>query len=200
MQETNLRGIFRVLNRYFMVPVFRLGLGSLIVNPFSGYIMVVKTTGHKTGRVRYVPVNYAILDGSVYCLAGFGAASHWYRNVQANPSVELLLPGRSIHGVAEEVTDTGERVRGLRQVLKNGGFAGFFTGFNPFTALDYVVLDQCRGLPLLRIRVDGVGSGPADPGGWLWLLGAGVSVVWLWRRFTGRRCCTCKPALEERSR
>jgi hypothetical protein len=51
------RQVFQYLNRYFMIPVFRLGLGSLIVNPFSGYIMVIKTIGHKTGAERFTPTN-----------------------------------------------------------------------------------------------------------------------------------------------
>ena len=28
---------------------------------------------------------YAILDGSVYCIAGFGAQTQWYRNIVADP-------------------------------------------------------------------------------------------------------------------
>ena len=72
MNRNSLRRIFWYLNRYFMVPMFRLGLGPLMGNPFSGYIMVIKTSGRKSGLTRYAPVNYAILNGSVYCLSGWG--------------------------------------------------------------------------------------------------------------------------------
>jgi hypothetical protein len=65
------RRIFQYLNRYFMVPVFRLGLGAFIANPFSGYIMVIKTIGHKTGKERYTPTDYTIQNGNIYCVAGF---------------------------------------------------------------------------------------------------------------------------------
>ncbi len=88
-----------------MVPMFRLGLGAFVGNPFTGYIMVLKTTGRKTGRVRYTPVNYAILNGSVYCIVGFGKIAHWYRNLQAHPEIELILPSGPTSGTAEEVTD-----------------------------------------------------------------------------------------------
>jgi len=54
--------------------------------PLTGYIMVLKTTGRKTGRQRFTPVNYAILDGKVFCLAGFGKLAHWYRNLPAQRS------------------------------------------------------------------------------------------------------------------
>ncbi|WP_119071811.1 nitroreductase/quinone reductase family protein [Aggregatilinea lenta] len=165
-----LRRIFKVLNRFFMVPMFRLGLGSLIVNPFSGYIMVLKTVGHKTGKLRYVPVNYAIKDGCVYCMAGFGTVAHWYRNLRAQPRLELILPGGALAGVADEVTDPDEYLGMARQVLRNAGFAGFFTGCNPFTASDDVLRDRLQGVPLLRIQPTGIGSGPADAGGRLWIV------------------------------
>jgi deazaflavin-dependent oxidoreductase (nitroreductase family) len=191
MQEDIARRVFRSLNRYFMVPAFRLGLGSFIVNPFSGYIMVMKTIGHKSGRTRYAPMDYALQDGNVYCTAGFGQTTHWYRNLRANPRVELLMPGGNITGLAEEVTDPGERLRALRQILKNGGFAGFFMGFNPHSAPDEQVIEKCEGLPVICIRPAGIKSGAADPGGWLWLLWVGFGLAPILMRWLGRKrkCC-----------
>ncbi len=52
------RRIFWFLNTFFMVPLFRLGLGPFFGNPLSGYIMVLKAIGRKSGKVRYTPVNY----------------------------------------------------------------------------------------------------------------------------------------------
>jgi deazaflavin-dependent oxidoreductase (nitroreductase family) len=180
------RRVFRYLNRYFMVPAFRAGLGAFIGNPFSGYIMVVKTIGHKSGQERYTPANYALQNGNVYCLAGFGQTAHWYRNLQANPRVELLMPGGNVSGLAEEVTDPGERLHAIRQVLKNGGLAGFFFGFNPFTASDQVLNERCANIPVIRIRPAGLRGGAADPGGWLWALWLGLSLVPLLMRWLGK--------------
>ncbi|MBI2942058.1 MAG: nitroreductase family deazaflavin-dependent oxidoreductase [Chloroflexi bacterium] len=181
-----MRSIFGLINRFLMVPMFRLGLGPFIGNPFTGYIMVLKARGWKTGRVRHTPLNYAIVDGQVYCLAGFGRAAHWYRNLRADPHVEILLPSGPLSGVVEEVADPDESARAVRQILKNGGFAGFFLGFNPFTAPDEVLRERTRGLPVLRIRPTGVGSGAGDPGGWLWIVVALVLAWPLLRRL--RRC------------
>src|SRR3990172_4133777 len=100
---------FRIMNKFFMVPAFRLGLGPILGSPFGGYIMVLKTRGHKTGRWRYTPLNYAIANGSVYWIAGFGQVSHWYRNILAEPEVELILPATAVAGQAELVSDAGER-------------------------------------------------------------------------------------------
>lgn len=172
-----MRRLFWFLNKLFMVPAFRLGLGPFMGNPITGYIMVLRTTGWKSGRERFTPVNYAILDGRIYCLAGFGKGAHWYRNMRAASGVQLLLPGGAVAGVAEDVADPEESLRAARQVLKNGGFAGFLLGFNPYTAPDAVVREKTQGLPLVRIRPTGIGSGAGDPGGWLWVAVA-LAVIW----------------------
>jgi deazaflavin-dependent oxidoreductase (nitroreductase family) len=182
MEDERLRRVFNRLNKYFMVPAFRLGLGGLIGNPLTGYMMVIKTTGRKTGRVRYTPVNYAILDGCVYCMSGFGPKANWYANLLAHPCIEIILPGGTYWGEAEAVTDAAESLRATRQILKNGGFAGFMLGFNPFTASDDEVRQKCQGLPITRIRPVGIASGPADPGGWLWVAMILLSSFWLLNR------------------
>ena len=191
MQLDSARRMFRYLNKYFMVPAFRLGLGAFIVNPLTGYIMVMKTIGHKTGKVRYSPMDYAIQNGNVYCIAGWGQTTHWYRNLLATPRVELLMPGGTLTGIAEQVTDPDERLSALRQILKNGGLAGFFFGFNPYLTSDHTLAERCATIPVVRIRPASVRSGPADPGGWLWLLWVGVTVLPAVMRWFGkkRRCC-----------
>jgi deazaflavin-dependent oxidoreductase (nitroreductase family) len=169
MPSSFLRRFFRFLNKFFMVPMFRLGFGPFFGNPFTGYIMVLKVIGRKTGKLRFAPVNYAILNGSVYCLAGWGRISDWYRNLQTAPDISVILPGGAIAGHVEEVEETGERAAVIRQILKNGGFAGFFGGFNPYRVSEAVLREKTAGLPLLRIRPDGVGNGASDPGGWAWV-------------------------------
>ncbi len=164
-----LQRFFRILNRYFMVPVFRSGLGPLFGNPLSGYIMVIRTVGRKTGRTRYVPVNYAIANGSVYCLAGFGRASDWYRNIMAAPNVGLILPGGAVAGHAEEVEEPDERLDVTRQIMKNAGFMGFAEGFNPFTVSDEALREKTANMPVLRIRPVGLAAGASDPGGYAWV-------------------------------
>lgn len=182
--EQALRRIFWHFNRYFMVPLFRLGLGGLVGNPFSGYIMVIRSVGKKSGKTRHTPVNYALLDGQVYCLAGFGKASDWYQNVLAHPQVELLLPGGAVAAQAEAVTEAAGRLKIARQVLINGGFAGYFYGFEPRTVSDEALRDAVDSIPVVRFRPTGIGSGPADPGGWLWILGAALTLGWI---LLGRR-------------
>ena len=182
--EHKLRRIFFYLNKFFMVPMFRLGLGPFIGTPFGGYIMVLKVIGRKTGKTRYAPVNYAIANGNVYCLAGFGTISDWYRNLLAHPNIEVLLPGGAIAGIAEQVIDSNERLRLIRRILINAGFAGFFYNFDPRTVSDEQLLDATCDVPVICIRPYGIGSGASDPGGWAWvtlLLASFGLLVWLAR-------------------
>ena len=52
-----LRAVINRINRYCMVPAFRLGLAPILGTPLGGYIMVLKTRGRKSGRLRYAPLN-----------------------------------------------------------------------------------------------------------------------------------------------
>jgi len=162
------RRSFRVFNKLFLVPMFRLGFGPFMGNQITGYIMVLKTIGRKTAKVRYSPVNYAIHNGNVFCMAGFGQFSDWYLNMSGTREIEAILPSGSIFGEVEDVKDLDDRRVVLRKILQNAGFAGFFEGFNPFTVHDEELLRKTANMPLLRIHPTGIGSGASDPGGLAW--------------------------------
>ena len=160
-----------------MVPLFRLGIGPLFGNPIWGYMMVLKTTGRKSRKIRYSPVNYAILNGNVYCMAGWGQIADWYRNLLSNPNIEMILPSGAFAGIAEEVNFSTERIGALRKVLKASGFVGFMLGVNPYTIPDEKLAEKTKQIPLIRIRPCGIGSGVSDLGGWLWIP---VAIVMIW--------------------
>ena len=164
-----LRRVFWFINRFFMVPAFRMGLGALICNPVSGYIMVIKNIGRKSGKTYFTPTNYAIQNGNIYCMAGFGRKSDWYLNLTAHPQAELLLPGRAIACQLEEVSDPAEALNVCKQIFKNAGFAGFMEGFNPWRAPDDRFLKTLQRAPILRFRPVSIASGATDAGGWHWI-------------------------------
>jgi deazaflavin-dependent oxidoreductase (nitroreductase family) len=153
-----------------MVPGFRLGWMRAL-NPFTGYIMVLQTTGRSTGLTRSTPLDYAIIDGSLYCVAAWGEGSHWYANLKADPRVRVIMPSGSVlSGLAEEVTDPQEASRAALRVVRSAGFATLFEGKNPLTLTDDEALAAVSGAPVVRIRPDGVLPGPYDPGGRGWVL------------------------------
>jgi deazaflavin-dependent oxidoreductase (nitroreductase family) len=164
-----MRRFFWFLNKFFMVPMFRLGFGPFIGNPLSGYIMVLKTIGRKTGQVRFTPVNYAILDGKVYCVSGYRQGSDWYLNLRAYPEIEVIMPGGAISGMATEISDRESKTAIIRKIFLNAGFAGFMEGYNPYRINDEELARKTADMPLICIQPTGLGSGASDPAGWAWI-------------------------------
>ena len=175
-----IRRIFWFLNKFFMVPLFRLGLGPLFCNPLSGYIMVLKPIGRKSGKTYFTPVNYAIHNGNIYCISGGRRTSDWFRNLLANPEIEIILPGGAVYTRSEEVSDPNERRIVARKVLINAGFAGFFEGYNPRTISDEVLQEKISALPVLRFRPLGLGNGASDPAGWAWVWAVLITIAIIW--------------------
>jgi deazaflavin-dependent oxidoreductase (nitroreductase family) len=169
-RDRQLLQAFRWLNRYMLLH-WRLGLGPYANRrALSGQIMVLVHVGRKTGRIRRTPVNYVILDGDVYCTAGFGAVADWYRNLLANPQVEVWLPHGWWAGLAEDVSDSPERLALLRQVLIASGFAARAAGLDPMRMSDEALDAASRSYRLVRIRRTQALTGPGGPGdlAWVW--------------------------------
>ncbi len=169
-RDQQLRRAFRWLNRYMLLH-WRLGLGPYANRrELSGQIMVLVQVGRKTGRIRRTPVNYAIVDGDVYCTAGFGQLADWYRNLLANPQVEIWLPHGWWAGTAEDVSDSPERLPLLRQVLIASGFAARVAGLDPAHMTEEALDDASRLYRLIRIRRTHALTGPGGPGdlAWVW--------------------------------
>jgi len=164
-----LRKFFRFLNKFFMVPMFRLGWGGLLTNPFSGYTMVLKVIGRKTGKIRPTPVNYAFHQGAVWCISGGGRTADWYKNLMTTPDIEAILPGGAIFGKVSEENDPEIRRIIIRQILKNAGFAGWMEGYNPWKISDAELKEKTGHMPLLKITPLGIGAGASDPHGWAWI-------------------------------
>ena len=103
---------FRCANRHVMLPLLRHRLvGAWVGGPLTGYFLTLTTTGRRSGTPRPTPLNYAILDGRIYVLCGFGVHADWYRNLTVNPRVTIALPGRTLSGTATPVLDPVEAER-----------------------------------------------------------------------------------------
>ena len=187
ISEQRLRRIFKTINP-FMLLFWRLGLGSWMKWPeLSGAIMVIKHTGRKTGLTRFTPVNYAVVDGDIFCTAGFGRVCDWYSNLMAIPQVEIWLPDGRWAGVADDVSDSKDRGALLRQVIIASGFAGPLFGADPkkLTDADFEkLMDSYR---LIRIQRKGAVTGPGGPGdlAWVWPLSTFILLLLWFRRRRG---------------
>jgi len=78
---------------------YRKGLGP------TGVVLLLTTTGRKSGLPRTTPLQYEEIDGVYYVGSGRGPQSDWYRNILANPRVEVQVKERCFQGIAEAVND-----------------------------------------------------------------------------------------------
>lgn len=174
VMEAWLRRAFKWLNSY-MILHWRLGLGPIANRAdLAGCIMVLVHTGRKSGRTRRTPVNYAIVDGDLFCVAGFGRIADWCQNLSVDPAVEVWLPSGWYNGIASDVTDlpSTEKAPIVRQVLINSGFAARVGGIDAKKLSDTELLAATASYRLVRIRCIDARTGPGGPGdlAWFWPL------------------------------
>lgn len=81
--------------------LYAVGLGPLV----GRLILLLTTTGRKSGLPRTVPLQYEIVDGDYYLGSARGVHSDWFRNIQADPRVEVRVKSRHFHGTAQTITD-----------------------------------------------------------------------------------------------
>ncbi len=89
----------------FKMPIlqYKLGLGWMI----GSYVLLLTTTGRKTGKARCTPLEYIYNKetDSYRIAAGWGGKTDWYRNLKANPKVHVQVGRREFDAVAEIASD-----------------------------------------------------------------------------------------------
>jgi len=68
-------------------------------------ILLLTTTGRKSGQPRVTPLQFEEVDGEIYVASARGPAADWFKNLQANPNVQVQLGRRAFAALAEPVTD-----------------------------------------------------------------------------------------------
>ncbi len=81
--------------------LYAIGLGPLI----GRIILLLTTTGRKSGQKRITPLQYEEINGAIYLGAARGLKADWVRNIQVDPQVEVRLKNRQFYSKAEIVTD-----------------------------------------------------------------------------------------------
>jgi deazaflavin-dependent oxidoreductase (nitroreductase family) len=91
-------------------------------------VVVVTTTGAKTGKLRKVPLMRVEHDGQYAAVASFGGAEHhpvWYYNVKANPLVQVQDGPATYDMEAREVTGEEKALWWKRAVAAYPDYAGY---------------------------------------------------------------------------
>jgi deazaflavin-dependent oxidoreductase (nitroreductase family) len=94
----------RPLLRLLRLPpqaAYALGLGPVL----GKLVLLLITTGRKSGRPRVTPLQYEQQDGLFYLGSARGQSADWFRNILVNPQVEIRVKGSRFICRAQPVTD-----------------------------------------------------------------------------------------------
>lgn len=132
------------------ITAYKLGLGPLI----GRVVLLLTTTGRKTGLARVTPLQYELIEGVYHIGAVFGLKTDWVRNIQANPDVEVrvknqrFLATATVHTNPEEMADfiqyrIEKRPRMIGMIMRMDGFTA-----NPTRE---ELLEYCQDLAFVKI-------------------------------------------------
>jgi len=94
--------------------MYAIGFGQVVGN----IILLLTTTGRKSGQKRITPLQYEEIDGK-YCLGSArGTKADWFRNIESDNRVEVRVKNRQFEGAAEPVTDPSRVADFLETRLK----------------------------------------------------------------------------------
>ena len=81
--------------------LYAIGLGPL----YGRLVLLLTTTGRKSGLPRVTPLQYEEISGAIHVASARGSNADWFRNILADPRVEVRVRSRRFSGVAEPITD-----------------------------------------------------------------------------------------------
>ncbi len=95
------RSLFRSPPSGLIKFLYGAGLGSAL----GRLILLLTTTGRRTGLKRVTPLQYEELDGVIYVGSARGIKADWFRNIETDPRVQVSMGARTFEARAETVTD-----------------------------------------------------------------------------------------------
>ena len=98
---SRLSRFFLRLIKYPPQVAYALGLGPI----YGRLVLLLTTIGRKSGLPRVTPLQYEEVDGVIYVAAARGQKADWFRNIVANPHVEVRVRNKHFQGLAEPITD-----------------------------------------------------------------------------------------------
>lgn len=91
--------LMRKLNRRVAIQAIGRGRGP------RGVVLLLTTTGRKSGQPRVTPLQYEEDQGVIYVAAARGRHADWFRNIQANSHVKVQIADRVLAGLAEPIVE-----------------------------------------------------------------------------------------------
>jgi deazaflavin-dependent oxidoreductase (nitroreductase family) len=70
-------------------------------------VLLLTTTGRKSGLPRLTPLQYEEQFGILYVASARGQQADWFKNLVVNPQVHVQIGGQRVAAVAEPICDPG---------------------------------------------------------------------------------------------
>ena len=83
----------------------------------SNTMMLMTSTGRKSGKSYTTPMNYLTIDGALYTTSTRERV--WWRNLRGGADVSLRLQGKDIPALAESIEDHNEVAQVLVQIFQS---------------------------------------------------------------------------------
>jgi deazaflavin-dependent oxidoreductase (nitroreductase family) len=122
-------------------------------------VMLVTTTGRRSGRPRTTGVSCLPVADGVVAFAGWGVRADWYRNLRTNPAVVLRLGRRRVRATAQVVMDPERRQALMLRMREQSAQCGPPRWMRPLLRLlglfDYdreiaLAVEHARELPVVE--------------------------------------------------
>src|SRR5687768_8146383 len=113
-----------------MVGLYRLTKGGFGGRMAGLNVLLLTTTGRKSGKTRTTPLGYFEEDDSYVIIASnAGGETHpaWYHNLKSNPHVQIEIKDRKLEAEAEVVTSDKRRELWARLVAMSPQYAAYET-------------------------------------------------------------------------
>ena len=94
--------------------LYKIGLGHVVGN----MVLLLTTTGRKTGLSRVTPLQYERIDGEYYVAAARGKKADWIRNLIADPNVKIQVKNHHHIGIARLIIHRPQVINFLNLRIK----------------------------------------------------------------------------------
>ena len=85
---------------------------------FKRRVLILITTGRKSGLPRKTPLQYELENGGVYVASARGCQADWVRNILVDSNVEVELEDLHFHAQSQVITDSTQISEFLEMRLK----------------------------------------------------------------------------------
>jgi deazaflavin-dependent oxidoreductase (nitroreductase family) len=136
----------------------------------SRCVMLLTTTGRRSGQPRTTGVSFMPLDDRIIIFSGWGVRSDWYRNLREHPDVTVQLGTRKLRATAVPVTDPARRRELMRRHQARSAQCGppgpmrsllRVTGLFDYDADLQLAVEQGGALPVVELIPHSTAPDPA---------------------------------------